>query len=331
MDFRTHVAVKEFNIRISHSDTIMLLGSCFADEIGTRFIENKFNASVNPFGVLYNPLSIAVALKRLISGEAYSEQELFVDGNLYHSFQHHSTFSDTDPMRMLSVMNSYLARASQMLKSAKFLFLTFGTAWVYELVTTGVVVSNCHKLPASDFLRRRASMEEMIELWMELIPLLININPNIKVLVTVSPVRHLRDGAHENTLSKSELLLFCDRLQQKFRERILYFPAYEIVLDELRDYRFYCEDMTHPSEQAVSYVWERLSEVAFDDETKGLIAEWQKIRRRLLHRQLTCDKGGYLAFLQQTVEKLNEFALKYNSPDLSLERSRIEVMIKNIE
>lgn len=218
-----------------------------------------------------------------------------------------------------------------MLRRAGFLFVTFGTAWVYELKGTGNVVSNCHKLPSSDFLRRRVSCEEMTELWIRLISGIIAVNPDIKIICTVSPVRHLRDGAHENALSKSELLLFCDRLQRHFAGRISYFPAYEIVLDELRDYRFYGEDMVHPSAQAVSYVWERFSDAAFDTGTKRFIAEWEKVRQGLSHRLLTGDTEAYAVFLRRLLDRLSELGEKYDFLDISSERLLIEERIKEIK
>lgn len=320
----TRVEIKGFDFGISHSDKLLFMGSCFAQEIGNRFMGAKFDAAVNPFGVVYNPVSLLSGLSRLLHCREYGPGDIFRYGALCHSFEHHSSFSGTDPVEVLQNINRSLREASAMLHEASCLFITFGTAWVYEKKSTGQVVSNCHKLPASEFTRRRVSASEAFGLWHPLLEELFGRLPHLKAVFTVSPVRHLRDGAHENNLSKSELLLLCDRLRQSFPGKAYYFPSYEILLDELRDYRFYAEDMAHPSQQAVEYVWERLSETFFSAATRQFITEWKRLSRGLEHRPLTPDKEGYAAFLENLAVSFGDMAARYPFLDITGQLREIE-------
>lgn len=324
MNLTTRVEIKKPGFGISYSDTMVFMGSCFSQEIGSRFSEAGFDAEVNPFGVVYNPLSLHTGLERLLFRREYLPSEVFRYGALFHSFEHHSSFSGTDAESVLQNINSSLRHASAKLCGASFLFITFGTAWVYERKSTGKVVSNCHKLPASEFARRRVSASEAAEIWRPLLEDLFSRLPRIKVILTVSPVRHLRDGAHENNLSKGELLLLCDRLQALFPEDIYYFPSYEILLDELRDYRFYAEDMAHPSQQAVEYVWERLSDTFFTPSTIQCIAERKRLMRGLSHRPLTPDREGYVKFLDNLAASFAALAAKYPFLDVAPQLREIE-------
>lgn len=331
MDFRTKVSFNWQGERINHSHSLIFFGSCFADEVGSMFGANKFNVLQNPFGVLYNPLSIANAIERSLSETPYSENELIKVGNLYHSFAHHSLYSHTNKELMLKTINNELGKCSCKLKNADYLFITFGTAWVYELKDSGEVVSNCHKLPASNFIRRRASIAELTQRSAEVIEKLLSVNPNINIVLTVSPIRHLKDGAHENTLSKSTLLLMCEELQNMFNKNISYLPTYEILLDELRDYRFYADDMAHPSKKAVEYVWERIREEVLSPESETIIKEWGKIRQGISHRLMSADIEGYRLFLNNLLNSANAFANKYKYIDVEQEIAEIKEKINNLE
>lgn len=326
MELTTRVEIKNPGFGITHSDTLLFMGSCFSHETGSLFTEARFDTVVNPFGVVYNPMSLHTGLERLLHCRPYTPADIFRYGALYHSFEHHSSFSGTDPDKVLQNMNSSLHYASGKLHRASFLFITFGTAWIYEEKTTGKTVSNCHKLPASRFNRRKVSSEEAAGAWLPLLDELFTANPGIKVILTVSPVRHLRDGAHENSLSKSELLLLCDKIQKAFPARTYYFPSYEILLDELRDYRFYAEDMAHPSRQAVEYVWERLSETFFTPSTRQFIAEWKRLSRGLEHRPLTPDREGYEKFLDNLADSFTRLAEKYPFLDVTPQLREIETI-----
>lgn len=330
MDFRIKVSLDWRGEKLNHSHSFIFFGSCFADEIGGLFKSNKFNVVLNPFGVLYNPLSIANVINRLLDNTPYCEKDLIKAGNLYHSFSHHSSFSHTDKEYMLQNMNRCMFECSSKIKSTDYMFITFGTSWVYELKESGEIVANCHKLPANSFLRRRASIEELTKSFSNVINRLLSVNSNIKIVLTVSPIRHLKDGIHENSLSKSTLLLVCEELQKIFKDNISYLPTYEIMLDELRDYRFYADDMAHPSKKAIEYVWERVQEEVIATESNKIIKEWDKIRQGINHRLMSADIEGYKSFLNNLLKSITAFANKYKYIDTELEIAEIKNKINNL-
>ena len=224
---------------------------------------------------------------------------------------HHSTFSCPERGEALALINARMAQATQMLLDADTLMITFGTAWVYRLRETEQIVGNCHKMPERLFIRQRLSVEEIVEEYTALLQRLWSINPKLRVIFTVSPVRHLKDTLHGNQLSKSTLLLAVDALCQKFPEKLYYFAAYEIVIDELRDYRFYADDMAHPSAQAVEYVWERFVEHCTDGEAQRFTTLWTKVVKALEHRPFRPDSPQYRAFIAQTLTTINELKDQY--------------------
>ena len=283
MKFRTEISVSSSDFKISHACKIAMQGSCFAENIGGKLLNAGFSTDVNPFGIAYNPMSLSKNLNRLLDNTPFHADELFKDNNaIYHSFSHHSRFSGPDPSEALEKINSRMNQSLDFLRTAGLLIVTFGTAFVYRLQSTGEVVSNCHKLPAKNFSYKRLTMDEITGEWNDLIVRLQAFNPSLRILFTVSPIRHWKDGAHENQLSKSVLLLSIDELLRNHAS-CFYFPAYEIVLDDLRDYRFYAEDMLHPSSQAIDYVWEKFKAAWFDEETSKQTLEFEKIHRALNH------------------------------------------------
>lgn len=249
----TPVAVALMPFAVDFTMGIVSLGSCFADEIGRRLQDGDFHVELNPFGALYNPASIATALRRLMEDREIGLEDLVEHEGLWHSWHHHGSFSRTTAAETLAVCNSRIHQAHQALREARLLMVTFGTAWVFE--KDGNIVANCHKLPPQMFVRRRMTVEEIVALWRPLLSEMAAYYPELNVLFTVSPIRHLADGAHGNQLSKSTLLLAVDQLADD--RKTFYFPSYEIVLDELRDYRFFDEKMTHPTSVAVNVVLER--------------------------------------------------------------------------
>ena len=253
----TPVIVPQLPFKIDYSTGIVSLGSCFADEIGERLQEGDFHVEMNPFGALYNPASIAAAVRRLMDDREVGMDDLVQHEGLWHSWHHHGCFSHSTAEETLAACNSRIHQAHQALKEASLLMVTFGTAWVFE--REGEIVANCHKLPPQMFVRRRMTVEEIVALWQLLLQELAAYYPGLKVLFTVSPIRHMADGAHGNQLSKSTLLLAIDNLLPTIHCPLptYYFPSYEIVLDELRDYRFFDEKMTHPTPLAVDIVWDR--------------------------------------------------------------------------
>ncbi len=273
--FQTKVEIPVSKEKISYEDKIMTLGSCFAQNIGLKLQEVWFNTNINPFGVLYNPVSIQKSIELLLENKIFTEKDLIENRGLWQSFLHSSLFSDVTAQKCLAKINERYQRASHFLIHADFLLITYGTAWVFEEKKTGNVVSNCHKLPAKHFVRRRLTVEQIVNDYSELIAKLQQLFPKMKLIFSVSPIRHWKDGAHENNLSKSILLLAIDELQLIFPQ-VQYFPAYEIQMDELRDYRFYAADMLHPSDVAVDYIWKCFSDTYFDEVT-------QKIKKELEH------------------------------------------------
>lgn len=277
---------------LSHACGIALQGSCFAESIASRLADAGFSIDANPFGIAYNPLSLAQNLDQVLDNKVYQPNDLFKDQELYHSFSHHSRFSGVNPDAVLEKINSRIASASAFLRTAKRIIFTFGTAYVYRLQSTGEIVSNCHKLPARHFAYERSTIDEIVEKWNRLLLRLKTFHPDLAVLFTVSPIRHWKNGAHENQLSKSILLLAVDELIRN-HSHCCYFPAYEILLDDLRDYRFYAEDLLHPSSQAIDYVWEKFKEAWMDRETLQKAREYEKIQKSLnhvpLHRELKVE------------------------------------------
>ena len=260
IELQTRVGVPTMPFRLDFDSGIVSLGSCFSDEIGRRLQESGFRIEQNPFGTLYNPASIAQALHRIVDDREIGVDDLVQHEGLWHSWHHHGSFSRSTAEETIAACNGRIHKAHEALSEASLLMVTFGTAWVFEY--DGNVVANCHKLPPQMFTRRRMTVEEIVALWQPLLQELAAFYPKLNVLFTVSPIRHLADGAHGNQLSKSTLLLAIDELvaHGSGSAAACYFPAYEIVLDELRDYRFYTSDMVHPSELAVEVVWQRFRE-----------------------------------------------------------------------
>ncbi|MDR0873236.1 MAG: GSCFA domain-containing protein [Prevotellaceae bacterium] len=308
MLFRTEISLKKADQQIAYPDNIVLLGSCFAENIGNRLKESKFNVSVNPFGILYNPLSIENALRILLEKRLLSTEDLFPYNGLWHSFAHHGVFSGIDCEETLQNINNQIRISVEKLLKTDFLLITFGTAFVYE--KDGKTVANCHKLPDRFFTRRRLSVQEIVDCYTKLVTDIQQINPKIRFVFTVSPIRHWKDGAHENQLSKSTLLLAINELQTRC-SNIDYFPAYEIVLDELRDYRFYEEDMLHPNNQAITYIWEKFSETYFSAETRQIEKEIAQIIKAENHRPLNPQTAEYQLFLQHLDTKKTDFLAKH--------------------
>ncbi|WP_455671846.1 GSCFA domain-containing protein [Phocaeicola sp.] len=327
MNFRTQVELPKKETEIRHSDRIMLFGSCFAENIGKLLSANKFRCDVNPFGILYNPLSVAEAIRQILSHTTYKESDLFCTAGGWHSFMHHSVFSAGSADECLSQINARLEKAFRELPQTDVLIITWGTAWVYSLKETGRVVGNCHKQPDRLFVRRLLSVDEIVGEYLPLIKEWRKTNDKLKILFTVSPIRHAKDGLHGNQISKSTLLLAIDALQ-RLCSGCHYFPSYEIMMDELRDYRFYADDMLHPSQVAVSYLWECFNESYFSTETKRIIKEWEEIRKGLNHKPFDAHSEAYRKFLTQIVLKINQLKEKFPYFELQKELEQCQAQLK---
>lgn len=312
MNFRTEINLPPpGELRIGYPEAVFLTGSCFAENISVKFREAGFRIDVNPFGILYNPASISQSIRQLMEEKTFTAEDLFQEQGIYHSFSHHSRFSGGDPERMLAEINLRVKTSGAFLRESKVWIITFGTAYAYRLKSTGDTVANCHKLPDRHFTRKRLEIAGIVSDFEDLIREVRSFNPSVKIVFTVSPIRHWKEGAHENQLSKSILLLATDQLVKNHPD-CFYFPSYELLLDDLRDYRFYAADMLHPSAQAVGYIWEKFSAHCFDEETRGCIREWIDIRKALDHKPLNPDSDTHKAFRERAEEREKIFLKKHS-------------------
>jgi hypothetical protein len=321
----TQVKIDDVDWRISYKDKLMMMGSCFSENMGEKFRQLKFRVDLNPFGIIYNPFSVAKSLRRLLAEKPYTKEDLFEHQGIWVSFDHHSRFSATSEEEALSKMNLRIEQSRAFLKEAGYLFITFGTAWAYELKATGQIVSNCHKFPESDFKRFRLSAGEIVDVYRDLLSDLWIFNPNLKIVFTVSPIRHWKDGANGNQLSKAVLLLAADRLVTGFgNERCAYFPSYEIVMDDLRDYRFYAPDLLHLNPVAIDHIWDRLSRSMIAEDSLRLSKSIMKIVKAREHRPFNPDSDAYQYFLRNNLNEINELTINFPYINLEEEKSFFE-------
>lgn len=325
--FRTEVQLLRSNIELDYQSSMVFLGSCFSDHIGGLLQKNKFPVLLNPFGVLYNPASIAQSINIAIEQTIIEEADLTHHNHMWHSFSFHGSFSDSNFNVVIEKTNKALQIAHSVLKNADVVFVTFGTAWVYQWKSSNQIVSNCHKIPANQFNRFRLSVSSIVETWKETIAKLWEFNPKLKIVFTVSPIRHLKDGMHENQLSKSTLLLAIDELVQLGNEKISYFPSYEIVQDDLRDYRFYSNDMVHISEIAVEYIFDKFKSNYFSKSTIQLLSEVQAILLLNNHRILTNNQTEIEKFANASLKKINLLEEKFPYIKFELEKTYFQNLI----
>lgn len=295
MQLTTSIDIPKSSFLISQNHSVMLLGSCFADNVGEKFTRGGFNSLVNPFGTLYNPASISILINQCIDNKNYNSESPYIfcdSSSVWHSWLHHSKFSSSSQMELLNNVNDAFARSSDFLRHADVLIITLGTSIIYKLLESGMTVANCHKQLDSMFIRERLDAKTISNMLSDVMKSLHEINPNVKVIFTVSPIRHKRDGMHVNNISKGILLQAVDELISFNQDSSLvmqYFPSYEIMLDELRDYRFYADDMIHPSPLAVEYIWQRFQDTYFDKNTQEYVRIKNKEWARGQHRKIVID------------------------------------------
>jgi hypothetical protein len=265
----------------------------------------------------------------MLNPEPFTEEDLLLHEGLYHSFAHHGRFSDVSAASCLSAINASLNDAAEWIRAASYFVVTFGTAYVYRLKKNGTVVANCHKRPASDFVRECLTVDAIVAEWSALLEDLWRIHPSLKIICTVSPVRHWQDGAHPNQLSKATLLLAEQALTGQYPGRVAYFPAYEIMMDELRDYRFYAEDMMHPSPQAIDYIRERFGDVYMNRETRSLMEAVERIHKDLNHKPFNPSSAAYKQFLMQTLLNIRKLQTKNSYICLSKEEEEVVNRLNN--
>ncbi len=319
--FHTTVDIPKMKWETGYSKTNLFIGSCFTESIGNKMAALKYKVDVNPFGILYNPVSVANGLRILLQNKYFENNDLLHHDGLFYSFSHHGRFSFPTQTETLDAINSRIKSSSELLKKADFLFITFGTAWIYKWKETGQPVSNCHKIPDNEFQRLRLSVTEIVNDYLLLLDEIKKGNPTLKVIFTVSPVRHWKDGAIENQRSKATLLLAIDEIIKKVgNDSCAYFPSYEIMMDELRDYRFYADDMLHISDLAVNYIWDKFVATFIDEESRIAAKEVGKIVKAKNHRQSGKNILAYQNFLKMTLEKIKTMEKKFKGLDMREEK-----------
>lgn len=302
VNFRTEIPLAPVNWDIHHHSKIVVAGSCFAERISQWLMDYRFSVLANPAGIIFHPTPLVRSLTRALERKSYTEDELVFNGERYCSFDHHGSFSEQSAQDTLGRVNERLNAAANSLQSADVLIVTWGSAWDYHHIESDKVVANCHKLPGNQFRKTLTSHTDIVAQWSVFIRQLRALNPTVKCVFSVSPVRYLRDGAHGNQLSKAQLLLAMEELISQFKD-VHYFPAYEIVLDELRDYRFYAEDMLHPSNQAVEYIISKFSSCFMSDSTRRRIDRLEPLIKFLAHRPIKMTQKEWNL---KVLEKQNE-------------------------
>jgi len=311
MDFKLHFSIPASPFVINHQSKIVLMGSCFAQNIGDKLISYKFNSLVNPLGILFNPVSIANAINFIINPGSFQSKFITERNGIFQSWMHHGKIFSNSANSLLQKIENDLHHANNSIAKADVLFITLGSANVYRHNNLHVIVANCHKHPANQFTKVLLSPQEIIHQFGSAILLLKEINPMLKIVFSVSPVKYLKDGLHQNNISKGILHYAINKLCQT-HTNVFYFDAYEIVNDELRDYRFYKEDFAHPTEQAIDYVWQRFSETYFNTETLTLIKALKEINTALYHKPIIANTNEHLAFKNNMLNKVKILQQEYS-------------------
>lgn len=304
--FRTELNIPRSDIRIAVSDRILTIGSCFADAMANRMAAFKLDTINNPAGILYSPTAIHRFLDLAVFNAGPSEQG-YIDGEIVYHYDFHSALSSTSRGGLGEQLWSAISKSHEALKCAGWLVVTYGTAWEYRRRDNGESVANCHKQPGTLFSRHLLSAEEIVTSFHKVVTNLRQVNPALKVILTISPVRHIKDTFEGNSVSKSMLRVACDRIITA-HHNVFYFPAYEIMMDDLRDYRFYEPDMIHPSEVAEDYIWQKFSSSWFDDDLLAFIRSWKSIQQALQHRPFNPETRAHIKFLQATLERIEEWS-----------------------
>ena len=325
MKFSTPLPLSQPEDEITLEDKVLTIGSCFSDSIGNKLIENKFDALVNPFGTIFDPLSISRLLSYSLNSQSPSPQSYVFSQGVYKNMEVHSSFTGLSQDELALKIKARLSSTHDFLLNADWVIITFGTAFVYQHKELKTNITNCQKLPSQDFNRNLIDKDELILDFQNLVNLLRKINPAIKIILTVSPVRHIADGLEDNSISKAILRQLCHdlALQNKF---VSYYPAYEIMMDDLRDYRFYKEDMIHPTDQAIDYIWQHFSSSFMDTSTNEFLNKWAALSRAINHRPFNPFTAEHQKFLSETLEKLRQLSEKI---DLRKEIDQINKQITN--
>ena len=319
MQFTTKISVQKSSFPIDYDSKIMLLGSCFAENMGNKFDYFKFQATTNPFGIVFNAVSLEKLIRRSVENRKFTESDIFFHNDLWHCYEVHSELSNSDKDSFLESLNDIIRSTNKQLNDSTHIIITLGTSWVYRNIESKEIVANCHKVPQKQFTKELLSIHQTEESLQSIISLIHSVNPNCNFIFTVSPVRHIKDGFAENTLSKAHLIAAIHSvLNQKFSTSLelttqnnIYFPAYEIMMDELRDYRFYAEDMLHPNQTAIDYIWIQFFENYISESVFGLMNEICSIQKGLQHRPFNPNTENHQKFLNQLDLKIKAIKNQY--------------------
>lgn len=318
MELRTTFQVEPSDDKITYNDQVMFIGSCFASSIGSQMEMGRIPVMINPAGTVFNPVSVCNTLDTITNEKQFLLEDLhFYDGT-WLSFYHYTDFSSDDPSTVLEKINRKSKEAFDFLKQTRFLFVTLGTSRVYKLKKSDLIVSNCHKIPSEQFESKMLTVDEIVTLWTRQLDKLHLLFPHLHVVFTISPVRHWKDGAHGNQVSKSVLFVAVEELL-KHDVSSGYFPAYELVMDDLRDYRFYKDDMLHPSTSAVNYIWEAFAGCYLDSNTISTWKEVVKITKAFNHRINTNSESKRVYFAERVLKQISDIKIKVPNIDLSRE------------
>ena len=318
MQFTTKIPVQKSNFPIDYDSKVMLLGSCFAENMGKKFDYFKFQASTNPFGIIFNPVSLKKIIERSIQKNYFTENDIFFHNELWHCFEVHSELSNPDKDAFLESLNDLINSTNKLLNESTHIIITLGTSWVYRNIETNEIVANCHKVPQKQFTKELLSINQTEESLQNIVGLIHSVNPNCNFVFTVSPVRHIKDGFTENTLSKAHLIAAIHKTITHHPSPITYFPAFEIMMDELRDYRFYAEDMLHPNQTAIDYIWMQFFENYISESVFGLMNEIGSIQKGLQHRPFNPNTESHQKFLNNL--KIKMTTLEKKLPFVSFEK-----------
>lgn len=309
--FRTEITPQSSEVKINLSSPVLSIGSCFSDCMGQRFKTNKFDILSNPYGTVYNPVSIFKLMEYTIN-KSYPDASTYVETQgLQSNYDFHSSFSTEKGEDIQQNVHSAIDHAHDHLKKCEWLIVTFGTAFVYRRKKTNEIVANCHKVPGNRFNKDLLTQKQIIEAFEKFHAQLLSLRPDIKIILTVSPVRHTKDTLEQNSVSKALLRITCDTLEKE-HTNVQYFPAYEIMMDDLRDYRFYRTDMIHPTRDAEDYIWNKFSVAYFDQETFQFIEEWGKVLKAIQHHPFNPASESHQKFIKETISHLRRLEKKVN-------------------
>ena len=314
MKLQTQIPLKkQSNNLIDYRSNILLIGSCFVENIGNKLEYYKFKNLQNPFGILFHPLAIKRLIANAIDNKSYTEDDIFFQNEQWHCFDAHSKLSNVDKNELVISLNEQIKSTHQQINQSSHIVITLGTSWVYKDITTEKHVANCHKIPQKQFLKKLLSIDEVSQSLNAIIGLIKSVNKEASIIFTVSPIRHLKDGFVENTKSKAHLVSAIHAvLSLRAQSRCYYFPSYEIMLDELRDYRFYKEDMIHPNAIAINYIWEKFQQVWMSSETQKTMSDVEAVQKGLRHKPFNKNSIAHLKFLQNLVQKREKLQSQFS-------------------